>query len=921
MMLPSTIPSMDGEDSSSFLTSPSKSMMDRNESMSTSSGTNTYSLRSESTSQRGDSGGLSAYVGREYSSRRKCSAAKDRLGIGALRFDKLGVYGRQNEKELIRKCINRSSFKRNNHINGDDDCDAQKCEFVLVSGVSGCGKTTLARSVAKSATKNVNGLFVEGKFEMSNQGDPYTGIKKACMQLCGELLYYLQKKTTTIEEASKFLQDMKDDLGSEIGVLLDLIPELEEVMEYRRRQQRRQKQHQSLDDSNLPEISSDNDNKNDVAISTTGNMVTEASKSKLHNVFRRFISLISTRFAPLVMFMDDLQRADNSSLDLLHSIMSNADTVGGGLVVVGTYRSNEVDANTQHKLSQYIVMLKEEGAARMSYMQLTEIKLENFSQRDVKGILTTLMGMDDSPEIDRLASICYKRTLGNMFHLNFFLRDIAKDGLLQFNIGLCRWKWNENSIMSSTAASNNVVDLMRQRLLELPKLTQNQLSLAACLGASFDLKTYEIVWMKISDSISIGYNDDDTATDWLEVSIDNSILEMIGDDDHGIEYRWAHDQIQSAALDIYPPEDLPSFKSMIGQALLNEISRKKANEKYIFAIADLLNSGTTTGSDDTVLKLELAEVNRRATVKASELVALHSVLHYARSGVQNLPADAWENHYDVTLELYSQAAGASNLLGLTEELDTYAGTILNQKDRPLTDKLRAYKALIDNKTRLDDNESIKANLEMLLDVMAQLGCRFPKGKFMRLISTVKILLKVKKKVKTLTVGDVLTDPRKIDPFQLQVMEFLATLMDSVYGADPGLLGLWILTFGQIALNNGICKYSQAAYAQLGIVFLTMNDFTTAEKCGLISEQLMKTFDFKDTNANAAYQVYAFSLAFRRPFHKIHESLKDGYRDGLSVGDNSSSGAVRILDNHPAVKTVFASLTFEVCFSAVFFITT
>jgi hypothetical protein len=49
---------------------------------------------------------------------------------------------------------------------------------------------------------------------------------------------------------------------------------------------------------------------------------------------------------------------------------------------------------------------------------------------------------------------------------------------------------------------------------------------------------------------------------------------------------------------------------------------------------------------------------------------------------------------------------------------------LSQKDRPLEDKLRAYKTLLEHKGNQGD--SVSETLDLCLDVVEQLGCKFPK---------------------------------------------------------------------------------------------------------------------------------------------------------------------------------------------------
>jgi predicted ATPase len=505
---------------------------------------------------------------------------------------------------------------------------------------------------------------------------------------------------------------------------------------------------------------------------------------------------------------------------------------------------------------------------------VSEVKLENFVVDDLKQMLMVLLDRDDDVAVVRLAEICYKRTHGNMFYFKSFLQALKEHGLLQFTVSSCRWHWDEEAILASTAVTGNVVDLMRRRLLELPEGVQKQLSIASCLGSSFDTSTVGIVWNTI---VKARTDLDSSTDDWLETSEKHGILERVSE----TEYRWAHDQVQEGALSLIPEEELPNFQIMIGKALLDGLSEGK-REANLFIIVDLLNSGDLDLV--SVSKLEMAELHRSAATKAYRQVAVEATSHYARVGVEYLPEDAWISHYELTLELHLRGAEAASLLQEKDLLKNYAEAIFEQKDRPLTDKLPAYKAMIDNIGQEKEAEPLIEAKKMLFGLLAQLGCKFPNGKIGELLATVKLLLKTKRKLKRLKLENVGSLPRMKEPDKLRMMEIMTNHMPVVFIIAPDTLGLWFLKFAELTLEYGLCIYSSSAFAQLGILFLILNDFDTAIKCGYIAEKLTLIFDSKSVNLNTLYQINGFSLAYKRPYHKLRSALIAGYRDSLALGD-------------------------------------
>lgn len=809
-----------------------------------------------------DSGGISEYLAPENSGSRKVARAESKLSMSKLRFSELQVFGRKKEKEQLKACISRMTLPKEEATSNNNHPKTGN-EVCLIRGESGCGKSKLAAFLAKEARKH-NGMYAQGKFEMSLRGsfsnsfqsgtqggfspshsmtrrmpksEPYSGIKSACMQICAE---FIHMKATDAARADKLTRAIVDTMGTELGLLIDLVPDFQDLFA---------------------------GGEGTLATESLRKNATDSSQLRLKNSFRRFFRLLCSHFSPLVMVLDDLHRADSASLDLIQHLVSDAEN--NGFLFVGTYRSNEVSKELE-QFMQSVKALQENADSGLS--QITEIHITNFDQGEIQQILEIVLSVDVDEKLTNLATLCYKRTLGNMFYLICFLRTLKEQGLLQFSLGLCKWQWDETAIQTSTVATGNVVDLMRRRLLDLPEGFQRRLSLAACLGASFNLNAEKVVWERMSstDASYVGKTDQ-----WLDISEENGILERIGSN----EYQWAHDQIQSAALSLIAETERPAFHTLIGRALLDNLSHEK-NEAHIFAIVDLLNSGERVEGDEA--RLEMADLNRLAARKACEEVGLQSMKNYAEIGIRFLPADCWRASYDLTLELYSSSIEASALLGDRELMIKRSEEMFAREECPLLDRMRAQSACLSHYQQMESAESIKKATDVCLEILSALGCPFPRRTAAQALSTVRTLLKVKRKVKSVQYADILDKTDPVDPRVFQIMHILTTHMGLVF-QNPALIGLWILKFGEIALKNGVCKYSQSAFAQLGFIFLSMNDFNTAIKVGELAEQLMKSQNFPDEiAAHTVYQIYGFSLAYKKPYHELIDALTEGYRKSLTI---------------------------------------
>eukprot|EP00957_Ditylum_brightwellii_P116620 8895861-Ditylum_brightwellii.AAC.1 len=131
--------------------------------------------------------------------------------INKLRFNEVGLLGRDNEINTLHACWNRMMQP-----------EQQTKEVVMISGYSGTGKTTLAFELKK---KIKEGAFVTGKFDQYNSGEPLSAISQAF----GELCHMIVKKGAT------FCKDIEDvlctELQSEVYLLTQLVPDLKEVID------------------------------------------------------------------------------------------------------------------------------------------------------------------------------------------------------------------------------------------------------------------------------------------------------------------------------------------------------------------------------------------------------------------------------------------------------------------------------------------------------------------------------------------------------------------------------------------------------------------------------------------------------------------------------------------------------------------
>lgn len=174
------------------------------------------------------------------------------------------------------------------------------------------------------------------------------------------------------------------------------------------------------------------------------------------------------RAAPTVLVLDDLQWADNATLELLPMLASAA--AHEPLIIIGTYRNDEIGRG--HALRRLRNALRR---ARL----LREIIIEPLDQADTTVVITQILGQAPGPA---LAAALYDRTEG----VPLFIEELA--GAL----ALCgRLRPGSNGIELAPGTDLPIPDTLRDavllRLDNLPEAALRLLQLAAVIGRTFDL--------------------------------------------------------------------------------------------------------------------------------------------------------------------------------------------------------------------------------------------------------------------------------------------------------------------------------------------------------------------------------------------------------------------------------------------------
>ncbi|MBU4032297.1 MAG: tetratricopeptide repeat protein [Candidatus Thermoplasmatota archaeon] len=176
---------------------------------------------------------------------------------------------------------------------------------------------------------------------------------------------------------------------------------------------------------------------------------------------------------PLVLFLDDLQWADPSTLGLLHYLSRN--TRSGKVFILGTYRPEDIvprPDGTPHTLETTLQNMSRESL-------FTEIRLKRLGKDGTQGIVAGSLGPAEFSE--ELYAKIHTETDGNPFFVLEILRLLVDEGFVRRSGDI----WVMEKPLSEMHLPSKIFDVIQRRLNRLLKTQYEILECASVVGERF----------------------------------------------------------------------------------------------------------------------------------------------------------------------------------------------------------------------------------------------------------------------------------------------------------------------------------------------------------------------------------------------------------------------------------------------------
>jgi predicted ATPase/signal transduction histidine kinase len=738
------------------------------------------------------------------------------------------LYGRQRELEELLAAFDRASQGR--------------AELVLVAGYSGIGKSALVHEVHKPIVKR-RGYFVSGKFDQFNRNIPYASLLQAFQELMRQLL------AEPTERLAHWKEKLLGALRPNASVIIDVIPEAAFIVGPQPR---------------APELSPTEE------------------RNRFHLAMEGFVRTFAGPEHPLVVFLDDLQWADQPSLELLERLLTEPGT--RHLLLIGAYRDNEVDAS--HPLLPALAQMRKAGTP------VSTITLGALGRDHCLEVLADALGRPPA-DVEPLAELCLRKTEGNPFFLGQFLLSLHQEGMIRFDAQAGRWAWDMDRIVH-TPMTDNVVALMATKIQKLPEDTQRTLWLAACIGNTFDLRTLAIVderspqetadslWAGLREGLLLPLGD---AYQFIE---DRSAATafLINSEASGagarVAYRFLHDRVQQAAYSLIPEDARRQVHLRIGRMMRSALTAEERDAE-IFTIVGHLNQAAEllTGQAE---RDEVAALNLLAGRKAQSSAAHVAALGYLEMGLSLLGPERWTRCYEQALRLHTHTVEACFLCTDFQRMEHHATEVLEHA-RGTLDQVRVYEVKIE--ASIVQNRFRDAVLAARR-ILALLGITLPAQPAPEDVQAA--LTRNKALLGERSIEELIDLPPMTDPVMLAASRIFAISASLMYATEPMLWPIAVLRQIEIAVehgNTGVLVYGYAAYGH--VLAAVPGDFDSAHACGRLALRLLERYDAREYSARTRYVWFQFIQHWKEHVRDSLAGLQAIYPSGLEVGDLEFAG--------------------------------
>ncbi len=721
-------------------------------------------------------------------------------------------FGRKAEKQILKDTFSKVMLG--------------SCEVVFIRGETGNGKSTLVQSFSKHVYKE-NGEFISGKFDQFRRNRPYSALIQAFQDL---LRKRLSSPAPVINAWKKRITSVLEQNAS---LITEVLPELELL----------------IGEQEPP-----------------AELNSTESRNRFNLAFKNFIKVFPSIDKPLVLFLDDLQWGDLSTIQLLKRLLEDQET--SHLMLICAFRTNQPMNDAIQERINEIVELNPRAHT---------ITLDRLKMHHVHGFISRTL-RSERKRTEELARMIYNRTGGNPLFVREYLLNMYRADLIKFNSSKARWEWDLQAIRD-ISMDGNLVELMAEKILTQPREGQDVLKTASGIGCKFDLR----ILLEIQDlphEIVIDYLGLALQEGLIVSDEGSTALNIDPESQSGPHYlSFMHDRVQKAAYSMLNAEEKTNLHMSIGQAI-RDICSPMELEEATFEIAAQYGM-CISAIKDPHEKKEISSFFIKAGSKAKRSSAFEMAAGYFSTAARLLGPEGWNSRYRECFDLHLDWYECEFLSkSIKQSENVFQKLLEHSKERKDTTKAQLSRIqLYSDQSRY--HEAVRIGLQTLTQYNVQLP-EHP-GK----IALGSEILKTKAALGTRDISTLYHLPEMKSEEHLEIIHLLMQIIAPAYMYNKKLAVYIILRMIRFSIKHGNAAFSPFCYMFYAVLLASRNfDFKNSKKFTKLAVDLNKRFGTPELEAKINMLRGGMHDHWHVPLQENISTLDKAFNCGLMNGDNT-----------------------------------
>ncbi|CZT04230.1 related to histidine kinase tcsA protein [Rhynchosporium graminicola] len=771
-----------------------------------------------------------------------------------------------------------------------------RCEVIGIAGAAGLGKSCLVQSVQIEARRR--GYFASSKFDQAKK-TPFGPVLKLLSSLFKQVFSESNTDTAFHQGLKAFVKPAWPMLHRVLGLPEFLLGSMSGPNR-KHGSQLSQSYNRSVRSDMRREASPSSSSQASIYSMALGSQNSQeflrsGSSTKSVRLMNTFLDVLRvfTQYKFICFCLDDLQFADEESIDLISQIVASRMK----MAIIVTYRPDEV---LPERIKGILQPPNTEGIkyVKGGGVGVTRIVLKPLSEDDIKKYVAATLSRSEE-YIVPLAAVIQSKTAGNPFYMREMLDSCHRKHCIYYDYKESGWCYNLDKIFRQfeTKSYHDTLDsaFITSRLNELPTSSRSILAWASLIGHSF---SFELVQRLLSGEFD--YDDSDPkekddmdrrpplvscspqdAIEGLQAAIQAYIIIATQDDDR---FRFAHDRYMQAATTL-GDSNTAKMHFIIARTILKYSSSVDQAQsdcaEHIGESIDIIRRRVLHRQSFRKLLADCAQ-------SAAERGARPTAARYYKHCFALLQNDPWTDdlpdvYYDETLQLHIRAAETYLYMGSYPEAKRLLSNVFKYAKTPV-DKSPAW--VLQSRVYAQEGDgsaafrSLKQCLQALnIAVDDEPSYEKCDMEFERLSL----------KIQSMPVNDILNRKTTKDSNFAAVGAVLVETISAAYWTDS-------LTFYQMALvmvnthlNLGSFPQAGMAYIHLSMIAITrFNMIKFASDMGAIALALLSVLSDPYTTGRGG-TIYAIFVGH------LHESIQSSLKqlEGaleyvIQVGDRGST---------------------------------